>query len=817
MKQGLVPGRGGRNYSSLKPDYDHLLRALASVGPSGLPDGKGGRVNTREKLAEWLREMRISVPIEHLQWFVNELMRAMGRDAGEAFVPAVVFDLVPMLLEGQVVKTACDPYAGQGVLAARVHDAVQPETTLACTPDPGNRSLGELLAPKLEWHIGQPLSFLAGIAVPLDVVMCAPPFGLRISREQVRKEIDGQNIPVGNDLAETLLAASSTRLSQDGVGLFVVPSRFFFANNSILRRLPDLGLGLEAAFALPAGSFAPITNIAAYLVVIRKRLIPRMFAAQLSQDVQTNWQIVKNWRDRKTDGAPELGTLIAPDEFRGFEVLQFTRRLQQAERLSENKSVCLEQIAEAMRLGRPGDDFKFEPAQNAIYIPLIGISDVVASIDDLKLKLQNYAQVIISPNHCDARFVAHYLNSELGRDIRESQKTGIAIPKLNTTGLKKLPVVVPALHVQEQILNLEVQLRSEQNTLRSLQNDVLSLRRQLWSGATDVQETATQIREFSSRLNVDVAPQAAVTLEQWLGTLPFPLASVLRAWQATQTEDYKAKYEHLLHFFEAAAEFFSVILLSAFSSNADFFAEHRGRLQSAWQQQRLTVERATFGTWKVVIEYLGKQTRELLAGDSNARRFCADLFADPVLGLPEMLARKEVAEALSKANKFRNDWSGHGGIVGSAEAQLRNELLVEELQNLRQAMADGWNRVQMIQCIQCKPRGGRFQNELTILVGSDPEFLKESRWMDSYLDVDRLYLVTREATHALLLLGLMQIGASPTSAKNACYFFNRLEKDCVRFISYHYVDQPELKNNSEDAREAIDSLTKPGLDFRLEQ
>jgi hypothetical protein len=39
----------------------------------------------------------------------------------------------------------------------------------------------------------------------------------------------------------------------------------------------------------------------------------------------------------------------------------------------------------------------------------------------------------------------------------------------------------------------------------------------------------------------------------------------------------------------------------------------------------------------------------------------------------------------------------------------------------------------------------------------------------------------------------MQIGPSPESPKNACYFYNRLEKDKlnVRFVSYHFVEQPE--------------------------
>ena len=72
--------------------------------------------------------------------------------------------------------------------------------------------------------------------------------------------------------------------------------------------------------------------------------------------------------------------------------------------------------------------------------------------------------------------------------------------------------------------------------------------------------------------------------------------------------------------------------------------------------------------------------------------------------------------------------------MGQAEARLRNEQLVGELQKLRDAMGDLW---------------------------SDTE--------------------------------LLQVGPSPISAKNACYFFNRVESSGeVRFVSYQFSDRPEF-------------------------
>ena len=56
--------------------------------------------------------------------------------------------------------------------------------------------------------------------------------------------------------------------------------------------------------------------------------------------------------------------------------------------------------------------------------------------------------------------------------------------------------------------------------------------------------------------------------------------------------------------------------------------------------------------------------------------------------------------------------------------------------------------------------------------------------MATWLDIDRLYLLSDAAARGLQLLPLVFIGASPPSAKNACYFFNRLEKDGVRFVDW---------------------------------
>lgn len=116
------------------------------------------------------------------------------------------------------------------------------------------------------------------------------------------------------------------RLSSSGVGLFVVTPSFFLKQQSIFHRFSELGLGMEAALALPSGTFAPYTNIPAYLVVIRRKPSTRMFVAQLSADTNTNLQVISNFRQGTEGGSLELGRFVEPDSFEASTIYALRRQ-----------------------------------------------------------------------------------------------------------------------------------------------------------------------------------------------------------------------------------------------------------------------------------------------------------------------------------------------------------------------------------------------------------------------------------------------------------------------------------------------------------
>ena len=759
---------------------------------------------TPEILAKRISEKQLTLSPSDIA-YIGSLMRRFTPGYAINYVPDLLFPVVSALSTDNRAKIICDPWAGFGTLLASVKNSTSAATAIAIVQNPADRLLGETLAGSLDWELGDPLDLLSSRVPVLDLVVSIPPFGARTNRALSLEGIDGKTIDLRDDSGNLIVAASADRLSPDGVGIYVIPSSFFTSSRSVLRQFTQLGLSVAAALALPLGAFAPYTQIQTYLIVVKKHPTKRMFVGLLSGDTKTNLQVVSNFRAGKEGGPLELGRLIDPEGFTGLESIRMTERLQQAKRTFGSPALRLEELALAVTLGRYGEDFSFPSRDNALYVPLIGNSDVVASKDDMSLKPQNYAQVAIDPTRSSARFVAQFLNSELGRELREGNKTGTVIPKLNTQGLKAIPVFLPNLQTQTAVLEIETQVATERNVLSSLQNELIQFQRELWSNPQAAPSVRKRLSVLSGRMSGSLKHHAASELSQWIESLPFPLASILRAWQTTQSKDFKTQYEHLLHFFEATTEFFSVILLSAFASNETLFMPHKRKLSEAMRKPHLSFERATFGTWKLVVEYLGKQTRELL---NVNRPLCAEIFSDASLELPAGLSRIELGALLSSTIMMRNDWSGHGGVVGQDEARLRNEHLISKLQELRNILADTWASAQLIRATHTVHRRGVFDNEVMVLEGSNSEFLKESRSMAVSMDVERLYLSSRQSSQALKLLPLIQIGPSPQSAKNACYFFSRLEANGARFVSYHYADKPELTGQFDDAAQTIKFLSE---------
>jgi hypothetical protein len=131
-------------------------RATHGVGPDS------------EELARQMQELGFDVSARDAQWAIADLVR----DA-TYFLPSPVLGAFLCALEGRSINTLCDPFAGSGVLAASLSEEADVKRTLACLANGQVLTFARSLAPQVEWHVDDPLTFLDTVETPLDAVWCA--------------------------------------------------------------------------------------------------------------------------------------------------------------------------------------------------------------------------------------------------------------------------------------------------------------------------------------------------------------------------------------------------------------------------------------------------------------------------------------------------------------------------------------------------------------------------------------------------------------------------------------------------------------------
>ncbi len=341
-----------------------------------------------------------------------------------------------------------------------------------------------------------------------------------------------------------------------------------------------------------------------------------------------------------------------------------------------------------------------------------------------------------------------------------------------------------------------------------LMNELNEYEDRLWKDQSKLDSLKVEVKSFQNQTSTATSIQSDQSIQEWIEIIPFPLASILRAWFATSDRDPKTKYEHLLHFFEASSLFFAVIFLSAFRSNNAVYDENKEGLDKILSKS--PIKHASFGTWKSIVEYFSKRTRSKLNGKEEDAKLVEELFYDSSLALPNMLSDTKLIEILAKTNKYRNRWTGHGGVVSEKDAINRNELLLESLNELRSITRGLWEATELLKSKSMTKKGQDYKNEVLVLMGSNSEFKSETRVMAMPLDEDVLYLHSKSNKLSLPLLPLIKMSATPPNTSNACYFYNSVSGDQVKFVSYHYHDLPEIEDSNAETREVIDSL----LDIR---
>jgi hypothetical protein len=407
-------------------------------------------------------------------------------------------------------------------------------------------------------------------------------------------------------------------------------------------------------------------------------------------------------------------------------------------------------------------------------LPTLGFSDVVTSTERFRLKPHNYLQLVLKPELVSADFLAKFLNSEMGLQARRRLLSGNVISKISLTAVHQgVQIPLPPLPIQSAVIEADTDLRD-------LATDVENLRKQLWGRPAQVEKT----RKAIARVN------RKETFEEWLQTLPFPLASILWNYHSAALEP-KEQFELLLKFFEGLAEFVATILLSAARRDVVLWGEVRGYLA----KERERFETSSFGTWIELTAFISKRLRELWsdAGKGDARNErpgrdrCENALGTSRVEVIEAMLSKQLLGVLRSANQFRNDFSGHYGILGEETAKSLLVQLCSFLSEVRSSFGQAWESYQLLlPTNRSEWTGQHHEVVVNLLQGLNTPFLRETRKLREPLKRNTLYLLDKDRDNAVELLPLLKISSAPKDAANACYFYNRKQPNGARYVSYHF-------------------------------
>lgn len=728
------------------------------------------------------RSQGLEVTLDDLRQF-GPLLRSQG----QWVMPSALVDVVVDLARKQKPHRVLDPWARHGDLIVPVSAAVGPAVATAITVSRDDAEIGSYLSgvAKVTWLNQEPLDALSRDASEYDLVVAYPPFGARNGDPNVTIA----DVVVTDDYGNRIAAAALSKLSASGQGIVVLSPATIFAPrpSGLLRSLGRLDLHLNSLLHLPAGFF-PQTSIETYVAVISRLETRDVFAGEIRDLKSHNESLLRNLASRAKGADLSLGALVEMDGFRGYRQYEADTAIARVAQRSGLSGTLLKNIAVEINLTKESEPSSFPERENAVYLPLIGKSKALASRTDLTLKAHNYAQIVIDSEKALAPYAASYYNAALGRLVRERSLTGAFIPKITKQSLLESLIYLPDLETQRRCIECD-------SRALNLISDVQSIRDAIWSQPIKVKSAY----ESLERVNREDS------LKAWIDSLPFPLGSILWAYHASGEDDAE-RVVHLLHFFEALAEFTALVLWSAVRTSPVLVGHAKYPLGPGKPLQ-YSLEHSSFGSWIEMAGRLAKFCRGRL-GDKDEAEDVFAAFQTRNREILELLFSSQIVGRMSDANSIRNR-RAHGGIVSEDETKGNLVVLENLLAGLRQEVGNRWEEMPLLKAGANRLSSGIYHYDAELIMGRATLFERRRIEVTTPVDYGGLFLLANDSREPVILEPLIIITSSPKAAENACYFYNSARGKDLRFVSYHFRVQPEIIRADERVSSALEDIAAP--------
>lgn len=719
-----------------------------------------------------------------------------GIEAGEHCTPKLVAGFVAGLARRHKPKSVLDPACGYGLLLATAAAASEARTIrgIEINTDIANRA-SMIWGESLELTNGEALSCLEEHADEYDMVVSDPPLGYRLSEIQMRTL---KAIPADRDFSSALILSSIKKITKEGIGIFTVAPSFLLdkQKKNFLPRLHDEGYRVKACIQVPSGT-RHNTTISTYLVFIEPGEQGQTLIGQLKDDPEHLRELTNNLYRKKPKGDASLGRLCDFSDYRSFESFNAKEQL---ERLARERKWTPHQgcdvISEYEVLRRRGvsSSSAMHEDTSSIFLRLIGKPQASRQSEDFS-KISEVGHIKVNETLVDPAFLEYWLNqSRIGQLTLGSIQDGMTIPRTRLSALAATTFYLPSKEHQRNVCE-------GWSYLKKVRAEADELESELNNWAKDPEQIVNQIKTINQEDRY----------EDWIESLPFPLASIL--WRHHASKDsYRERYQILLHFFEATAAFIATVHLSAYLSSESHW-EHIGPdLGTKLSAQNLSLERATFGAWKLVVERLASETSESLKSaeeDSDQLSLLEQMYGTTDRQVLNMISHRELRQALQSANKIRNNNLGHSGAIGEDTAQKIHNDLLDLVFQLRGVFGRSWSRYELLQPGTARYKASKYYITCKRIMGTRSAPFEEVEYESTIpLETDALYLFDPLSCTGLKLQPFVEVIPSPQRQAVACFIFNRVDKDGARWVSYHFDQESEITHPSSGVLSALSRLNQ---------
>lgn len=670
-------------------------------------------------------------------------------------IPTWVAGFITLYASGKNYRTILSPYPDDLGLLITVKEGIGAAgaVAMADTPAAGSSDGIEIIA-------GDPVSILNDCTRVFDLVLLFP-----------RSHASVPN----------LLFDSALRISDSGALIALVHAEFL-RDRTIIQELSESGFFCEAALTLKLDSSLQSEKEEELLIIIRRGEREMIMAGELTPEKSRYEILIRNLNQQKNGKRPELGVFIRQSRYRSLHEILLEERISKLAEEHGAPRVPFSGITRSITTGACGT---LRDAGRRIYLPFSPAAPPVISGEDLSVSPSDAACILLRPGTVEPVYLIRFFQTELGQSIRELVRRRSRTIQHFASTLAETEIYLPPPQIQAEVIAINASIESARDRLGSIQ-------RELWMHPHSAPSVLGQLERL----------REGEGITKWMETLPFPLASILWIYHTEGTP--AKKVSHLLHFFEASAEFIAGILLSALDpimrgEEIDLLDEN--------PEFRNIYMNATFRSWIILCRRAARQVRKKVAGDSGYDKM-ARLFGNPDREFIDMVTSKRLFALLDEVADLRNDWKGHGGITGKRDDEERLATLERLLERFREGIRDRFSHLRVILPGAAVYRDGIFSCQVQSVTGTRTRFPGMSITSLIPLDSGSLYLYSGRGGEPMKILPFFRLIFHPETGEPAWYFYNRIEGMRVRWISYHYEADSEFE---EEDKEVYEMLKDCGL------